>query len=378
MTREQELDRLLNMVGENVDRAHLQAVDERYRKSLACQVVDAPPLVVGVAYPNHFDLPSPWDEFRRYSYREAFNDPAAMLQNQILSVVVPSLLIKDDNPLAVRNDHGTIQMASLLGGRWEVPENDFPWVRRFDSVSRIREIAESVSSVDLGGGILPRSFKTLEFYSARLREHPGCQGAIEVTMPDLQGPLDTAEQLWGSDIYYAFTDEPELVTRLLARVTDAMLVVFEAFHKYSTERLEPYASAQHGYVIPGRILIRNDSSIMLSASAYGDMVRPHDARVLRGVSGGSIHFCGSGGQLIDPMLDIPDLRGIDVTQPHLNDIMSIYAKCRARNVALTGLVASRKELMSGAAVARFPTGCILQYSATGLDDALEVVRAYRR
>ena len=28
-------------------------------------------------------------------------------------------------------------------------------------------------------------------------------------MPDLQGPFDTAEQLWGADIYLSFYDRPE-------------------------------------------------------------------------------------------------------------------------------------------------------------------------
>lgn len=378
MTREQELDRLLDLIGEQIDRAHLKAVDERYRRSLACEPVDQPPLTVSAIYPKNLALPAPWHQFRRYAYRDAFNDPAAMLQNQLLSAVVPGIVLKDDSPLAVRNDHGTIQIASLLGGNWEVPENDFPWVKRFDSVDRVREIAASTAPVDMSGGILQRSLKTLEFYARKLREHPACEGAIEITMPDLQGPLDTAEQLWGSDIYYAFTDEPELVTRLLSRITDVMLVVFEEFHKFSTKRLEPFASAQHGYVIPGRILIRNDSSIMLSSDSYREMVRPHDARVLRGVRGGSIHFCGTGWQLVEPMLEIADLRGLDVTQPELNDIKSIYAKCRARRVALTGLTASKEDLMSGKVAADFPTGGILRYMANDLQDALETVRAYRR
>ena len=37
-----------------------------------------------------------------------------------------TILERDDNPLAIRNDHGTIQVASLLGGDWGRHENDPP------------------------------------------------------------------------------------------------------------------------------------------------------------------------------------------------------------------------------------------------------------
>ena len=364
------------MIGDLVTPERCREIDERYQRTLACEEVDRPPLVVQALYPTNMELPAPWNGFRRYTYKQGFDDPVAMLQNELLSSVVPGLLLNDDSPSAVRNNHGTIQMASLLGGNWEVPENDFPWVKRFESPDRIREIAASDSPVDLSGGILKRSFDTVDFYVEKLREYPACKKGIQIALPDLQGPLDTAEQLWGSDIYYAFSDDADLLNRVLARIVDVMLVVSAEFRKRASDRLDPIANTQHGYVIAGRLLIRNDSAIMLSPADYGEFVRPHDARLLREVGGGSIHFCGNGEQLIEPMLTILDLRGIDMSQPELMDLPAIYAKCRERHVAISGITVSREALVSGRARSDFPTGCLFIYMTSDFKDAQEVVRAY--
>ena len=381
--REEELDCLLALIEEHVDIDHLRSSDERQLRALTWEEVDRPPLVVQhrwgeeTPFGEAFRLPSPWDTFARYSYDETFDSPAAMLQNMLLDFVVPGILLKDDSPLAIRNNHGTIQIASLLGADWEVPENDFPWIRRFESEDRVRELAPADLPVPLEGGVLAESLATLEFYSRKLAEHPPCREAIQIAMPDLQGPLDTAEQLWGSDIYCALSDDAELFSQVLTQAVDAMLSAEETFRKLTLDRLDPASNTQHGYQIAGRLLIRNDSAIMLSPSTYGEFIRPHDARVLREVGSGSIHFCGNGQHLIEKMLDIPDLRGLDFGQPELMDVAAIYAMCRERKVAVTNLNPSRDDLLSGKAVRDFPTGCVFLYHTDSVDDAREVVQAYR-
>lgn len=374
---EKELDRLLALVADHIDLEHCREVDERYRNALAYQEVDRPPLVVQAPFGAVLNLPDPWDTFHRYSYRETFDGPVAMLQNILLDRVVPGLLLKDDNPLAIRNNHGTIQIASVLGGSWRIYEDNYPWVEHFTSIEPIEEIACSTEEIDLQGGLLPRSFETLRFYRAKLDEYPPCKEAIQVSLPDLEGPLNAASQLWGSNIYYAFADHAELLDRLLARIVDIMLVLSERFRKYATDRLDPVANTQHGYVIPGRLLNRIDAAIVLSPSTYAEFIRPHDARLLREVGTGSIHLCGNGQHLVAGMLDIPALRGLDFGEPHLVDIAVICAVCHDRNVAVTDLKPSRDDLVSGKARRDFPTGVVFIYQTENFEDAREVVRNYQ-
>jgi len=389
---EKELEQLLSEISVRLDPERCREVDERYRRALAYEQTDRPPLVVQPEFGRSFALPEPWSAFRRYSYRESFDDPAAMMQNMLLDRVVPGLIIGDDSPLAIRNDHGTIQIGSAVGGNWMLHENNFPWVEHFDSLEPIERIANSSAPVDLEAGVLPRSFATLKYYAEKLRMFPPCADAIQIAMPDLQGPLDNADLLWGSGIYYAFSDAPELLERLLSRLVDVIGQVYQAYRPYTSDRLDPVANTQHGYVIPGRLLIRDDSAIMLSAGTYAQHVRPHDVRLLRelggtpphfvsegvrGRCGGAIHFCGNGQHLVEAMVEPEEVRGLDFGEIHLMDADWIYGVCRERKVSLHRVTPSREDLVTGKARRDFPTGVVFVYSTSDIEDGSDLVRAYQ-
>ena len=374
-----DLDHLLAMIEEHVDLDHCREVDRRYRATLACEPVDRPPLVVRLPFAARLQLPAPWDAFTVYPHRQAYNDPAAMMQNQLLGSVVPGMLLEDDHPLLIRADHGTIQIASLLGARWEQADDNPPWVYSLGSPEAIAAVAEGRTPLDLdNGGVLARSFATLRFFHDKLAAYPRARQAIQIAMPDLQGPLDTADQLWGCGLFAAFYEEPELVDKLLGRIVDVMFQVADRFRVFATDRLDPFANAQHAWQVPGRLLIRNDSAIMLSPQMYAEQVRPHDQRLLLAVGGGSQHFCGNGQHLIQPMLDTDGMRGFDFGQPWLMDEDRVYAQTVARHVPFTNHRPPREELLNGRARRRFPTGVVFTYEPRDFDDAREVVKTSRQ
>jgi len=377
--QESELDRLLAMIERHVDLDHCREVDHRYRATLACEPVDRPPLVVRPPFAARLQLPAPWDAFTFYPHRQAYNDPAAMMQNQLLGSVVPGMLLEDDHPLLIRADHGTIQIASLLGARWEQADDNPPWVYSLGSPEAVAAVADGRTAPDLeNGGVLARSFATLRFFHDKLAAYPRARQAIQIAMPDLQGPLDTADQLWGCGMFAAFYEEPELVNKLLGRLVDVMLLVADKFRAFATDRLDPFANAQHAWQVPGCLLIRNDSAIMLSPQMYAEQVRPHDQRLLLAVGGGSQHFCGNGQHLIAPMLDTEGMKGFDFGQPWLMDEDLIYSQTVARHVPFTNHRPPREELLNGHARRRFPTGVVFTYEPRDFDDAREVVEAFQR
>jgi hypothetical protein len=108
------------------------------------------------------------------------------------------------------------------------------------------------------------------------------------------------------------------------------------------------------------------------------MIQPHDACLLRAVGAGSIHFCGDGEHLIEALLEIPDLRGVDCGEPEKMDRQRVYGLCAERRVAVTGWQCSREELVSGQARRDYPTGAVLLYLTEDIDEAREVVAAYQK
>ena len=377
-SREKELTQLLSMLAEHVDLDHCRKVDERYQSVFNYERVETPILVVQSEsmFGSADVLPAPWNTFKYYSYTDAFYDPVAMMQNQLLDRVVPGVILKDDNPLSIRNNHGGIQIASILGARWNIYEDNFPWVQPITERAQLEDIAASTATVGRDQGSLPQAFNTLEFFGRQLDRFPPLADAVQISVPDLQGPMDIAEQLWGSGIYYAFYDARDLLERLLSRIVEVIKPVFQWFCDYSTDRLAPQIATQHGYMIPGRFLLRDDSSIPLSPSMYEDIVRPIDARLTAAFGKVSLHSCGKWDHLIDSIVAIPGLAGLDPGNPEMMDIQSIYARCREKGIAITNLLPAREDLVSGKAVRDFPTGVVFVYAAQNYADAQEVAAAY--
>ena len=132
-------------------------------------------------------------------------------------------------------------------------------------------------------------------------------------------------------------------------------------------------------MIPGRLLNRIDSAILVSADMYTEQIRPHDTRLLGelgGGAGGSIHFCGNGEHLVESLLEIGPLRGLDFGQPDMMDVPELHRKALASKVAITQLHPSRDELVTGRAAGQYPTGVVFVYNCTDIDDARQVVDAY--
>lgn len=379
-TREEELNRLLAMLAERVDLDHCSVVEDRYEAVFNHESVDVPVLVIqsGSMFGSSDVLPQPWGSFRYYSYTDAFYDPVAMMQNQLLDRVVPGILLKDDNPLSLRNNHGGIQIASVLGAEWNIYEDNFPWVHPIADRSMLEEIAYSTEQPTQKQGGLPRAFETLELYKHKLAQYPPLSAAVQISVPDLQGPMDTAEQIWGSSIYYAFYDAQDLLGNLLERIVEVMLTVFRWFQAYSTDRLLPNCATQHGYMVPGQFLIRDDSSLPLSPSMYEDFVSRHDARLADAFGRISIHSCGNWDHLVEKFAGIPGVVGLDPGNPEMMDIGSAYRFCRDRGIAITAVRPNREDLMSGKASRDFPTGVVFVYKAENYNDAETVVRAYYR
>jgi hypothetical protein len=377
MADEHELNQLLELIEARIDWERCLENDQRYLRSLAYETVDRPPLVVQPEFGHALNLPEPWCKFHRYSYREGFDDPAAMLQNMLLGRVVPTLVVDDDGPLAIRNDHGTIQVASAVGGNWKLHDDNFPWNEHFDTLEPIEAIANATGPVDLNAGVLPRSFATLRYYREKLAQFPLCAKAIQVSLPDLQGPFDNAEFLWGSSIYYAFGDCPELLCKLLSRLVDVTLQLHDAYKPFTYDRLDPTANTQHGYVMPGRLLLRDDSCLILSPRVYAEMVQPHDVRLLREVGLGGIHFCGNGQHMVETMSAPDVVKCLDFGQFYMMDGPLTYEVCRAHQTALLRVTPPREDLVSGKARRDYPTGVVMVYSTDNVDDARAVVQAYK-
>jgi hypothetical protein len=129
-------------------------------------------------------------------------------------------------------------------------------------------------------------------------------------------------------------------------------------------------------MIKGRILLRNDSVIMMSPAMYRNLIASHDEHVLRELGGGGIHSCGKIEDHIPAFLELPSILCLDLGQPELNNVDSIYIELKQRRIPLTRLKVSREDLATARIMDRFPTGVSLLYESDSVLDAKETLKAY--
>ncbi|MBN2272003.1 MAG: hypothetical protein JXN61_15420 [Sedimentisphaerales bacterium] len=367
------LNDLLDHVERVLDPVRQERVSALFRRVLGWEAVGRLPVVLTYPFPAEIG-------FELYRFSEACDDPAKMLYNELVYAFDSSIacrnLVDDDLPCTIRANFGTVVVASLFGGKIEQIENNPPWVRPSGSADVFQRILDC-DPCDFGLGLCPRVIETYEFYRSVLAERPGLGRCIKVVLPDLQGPFDTAEQLRGSGIYEDLYVNSENLGRAMHHIAQAQVGLAKRLQLYLNDGPEGY-SHQHNSMICGNILIRNDCAINVSPEMYRHQITPHDSYVLESLGGGGIHCCGRCEHLADEFIALPAVECIDLGQSEMNDVGAIYGKARRGGVRLIRIRVSAEELRRGRIASELPTGVTLVCRADSLDQARQIMEAYRR
>jgi hypothetical protein len=252
-----------------------------------------------------------------------------------------------DSTLSVRCNYGIAIMASQLGCEVvEMPPQQFNTPTAWhlshsrpdgDSVAAAREAVQR-GMPDLRAGQGGDVFDTGEAFLDVLAQWPVLGRRVNLIHPDAQGPMDNAEVAWGSDIFMAFYDEPELVRAFLDLMSDHYIAFLKKWFAL-VPPTSPY-SRHWGLMLKGQIVLRDDSLMNLSPEIYRDFIRDREARCLRELGGGMIHFCGRGDHFIADMAAIQadGLTAVNVSQPHLNNMDLVYPHTVDRGLAMIGFM----------------------------------------
>ena len=275
--------------------------------------------------------PGEWPEV---GINEAIRDKEKMLIQQLAGPYAAACQRSYQFP-CIRCNYGTGCMSSLFGAKvfWMDDElNTLPttWpLEGDDAMDRLLDAGVP----DLNAGFGAQIFETAEYYQEMLAPYPKTREAVWLYHPDLQGPTDVVELLWGSSMYYAFTLEPDKIKA----VTDLMCETYIRFLKRWLELApprDPEYMAQWGAIYKGQVMLRDDSIVNLSPPMYEEFVKPYDERILDTFGGGGIHFCGRADHCIDIMTDSDRLTVVNMSQPHLNDMKKIYDATVGKGIVL--------------------------------------------
>lgn len=274
--------------------------------------------------------PGDWPRIR---INDAIQDPARMLLRE-LAMTYEVACRRTHHIPNIRCNYGTCIMPSLFGAQTFWMDDDL------DTLPTSRPVGESAIDAlldkgipDLSAGFGRQVFETAEYFKTMLAPYPKISEVVWIYHPDLQGPIDIVEMLWGSNIFYAFYDQPDKVKAITEIVTQTYIRVLTRWFEVVPPRTTQYM-AHWGSLWKGQALLRNDSIVNLSVDMYKEFVRPYDQRILDTFGSGAIHFCGHADHCIDALCECRHLTAINPSQPHLNDMRRIHAASVGRGVVL--------------------------------------------
>jgi hypothetical protein len=269
------------------------------------------------------------------SVNAALDDLNAMLLQQY-RIVSDTLEAGGSTGLNVRSNYGSGIVPTLFGCELFVMEerlNTLPTAIPLGSAEAVRgriEAGVPEPTAGLGGRVLEAARRFVELG----RRYPKIGRWVRHCHPDLQGPIDVAEVVWGSGIFLAFYEDAGLVDALLDLVTETYVRFLRAWREIVPDRgegLQPHWNClQRGLAV-----LRNDSLMNLSPEMYVRHVRERDQRIFDAFGGeGGMHFCGRGDHYIEAMSEMSGLSAVYMSQPEYNDMETIYRCTIDRGIRL--------------------------------------------
>ena len=260
-------------------------------------------------------------EIRKININDAIEDYDLMLASQMHKV--NDALVSGRGALAIRSNYGTGIMSSLFGAKVFVmprEQNTLPTTMPFESLDDVKKALDR-GIPDIKGALGEKVFNFGEFCKEVFKDYPKIEKYVQVYHPDTQGPLDIAELLWGSEMFYGMYDDPDLLHETIQLATDTYVKFLDTwFEMYPNRKL----NAHWDFIMRGNICLRDDSAMNLSPDLYEEFAFKYDKYLLDYYGGGTVHYCGRGDHYIEILTGAENLTGINLSQPHLNDMDVIY------------------------------------------------------
>lgn len=281
---------------------------------------------------------APSFEWPKIIYNETIDDFEKMAMRELQWV---NSTLENGTPavlLNVRANWGPGILASLFGTRMTVLDDHYdtaPQARHFESYEEIEALMEQ-GVPDLRAGYGKYVLDMGVYFKDLFKDYPVLEKYIYVYHPDLQGPIDNLELIWGSGLFIDVFEKPDAVHKMLNIICDTYIAMMNEWYTIYPKFSED-VSVHWGHLIKGQTMVRNDSAMNFSPEMYDEFIKPYDKKVLDALGGGIVHFCGKGDHYVPTMCEIDSLYGINMSQPEYNDMEVIYQNTVDKGLFITGL-----------------------------------------
>jgi len=362
------VDRYLERLNGLIDVEH---VNEAERLQLAAQNFESVPRLPLIlsSVDDMSKEGTPFTDWPRFSYEEAYRDMAKMLLNE-LNNVYEGVLMRDDKVYVIRANYGVGIIPSLFGCEIVQEGDRMPWVIPVESIDDIKAILRK-GVPDMMEGLGSRVLETEEYFLEKLGNYDRLRETVHVGIPDNQGPFNLAAEIIGRAIFLELYDHPDLLHELLTLLTETY-VEFTSFHKGIVGE-EMDRNYYFQYILRGGVRIAEDHALGISPHMYEEFCQPYNIRAFQPFEGGTMLVCGEASHILGIVLETPGVRGVIYWSSNIDDLSDVYEEAAQRKIAVMWYGDVPEESLE-----EVSTGVIVKRQVKSLQEAEEIQRKFRR
>lgn len=307
-----ELDKVLKLL--EPDNKAIIRGEERQNAIWHNRESDYIPILIGGKLPER-------DKYPCYNFKEQFFDKEKMLVEQLWEVIAQARG-RSDAQLCLRSNLGTGLVPTIFGLEQTIFEDKMPWIQEHLSKEEILnfQFPQDIAKA----GLIPMAIEYIKFFKERLNDR------VHIYLSDTQGPFDIAHLVRGDEIFTDMYDDPDFVHHLLRLSTRAYIECTKAMKAVNGEELNSDYHGGNLYMGRGGVRVCEDTSTLLSPSLIEEFVIPYLREALQPFGGGWVHFCGKNSHLLDLVINVEEVRGINLGNPEMYDYEEVMTKLLSR------------------------------------------------
>ena len=224
----------------------------------------------------------------------------------------------------IKPNQGINIVAGAFGCVCKVNDEADPWVECIIREENIDDVYKLEIPDPVNNPFFEQAWKHLEALQSK--------STIPLRVVNVPSPLVTASLIWEySSFMEATIVYPDEVHALLEKVTEATIGYIREMFK----RIKNLYGVSHEFWYVPReagIRISDDTAALFSPNLYREFGVKYNAMIAREFGGVVVHSCGDVANVVEPMMEIPLLRGLDFTIPQTRDWVKIRDAAAGKTV----------------------------------------------
>ena len=211
----------------------------------------------------------------------------------------------------IKPNQGINIVAGAFGCECRVNDEADPWVKCLIREENAEDVYRLQVPDPVNNPCFAQAWKHVEALQSR--------SAIPLRVINVPSPLVTASLIWDYTSFIEATlSFPKEVHALLEKVTEATILYIREMFKRITNL---YGVSHEFWYVPREVGIRvsDDTAALLSPNLYREFGVRYNAMIAKEFGGIVVHSCGNVQNVVEAMVEIPGLRGLDFTIPQTPD-----------------------------------------------------------